>query len=250
MAPTIKAEFRKLFTIRSTYILIGLSLILIAAFSFYFEGYRGNTGSAASKVTPLALQEIISNGVGLGVLFATIIAILFIAHEYRYNTITYTLTANARRTRVLLAKVLTIVLFSIGCGLVAVLVAVGGYLAGLALRDATLPAQNLDVLSQVGRVAFYYTGYALVGLLIATVARSVVVAIATLLIFPTTIEPLLGLILKENTKYLPFSALDSTVGAAIMEKTLSPGNAMIVTSVYLVVGLLVTWLLFVRRDAS
>lgn len=250
MAPTIKAEFRKLFTIRSTYILIGLSLALVALLCFYFEGYRGNTGSPASKLAPTALQEIVSNGAGLAAVFTTIIAILFMAHEYRYNTIMYTLTTNARRSRVLLAKLFTIILFSVGCGLLAVAVALGSYMLGLSLRDATLPTQNFDVLTHVGRVAFYYMGYALIGLLIATVARSVVVAIATLLIFPITVEPLLGLVLKENTKYLPFTALDSTVGAAITERTLTPGSAIVVTCGYLVVGLVITWVLFVRRDAS
>jgi len=106
------------------------------------------------------------------------------------------------------------------------------------------------VLVELGKVAFYFMGYALLGLIIATIFRSVVMAIATLLIFPTTIEPLLGLLLKEDSKYLPFTALDSSVGAAILQDVLTPGRAIAVTCVYLAIGLAVMWLLFVRRDAN
>jgi ABC-2 type transport system permease protein len=250
MLPSMKAEFRRLFTVRSTYILIGLSLVLIVFFAFWFEGYKGNTGSPASELASTALHEIVANGVGLGVVFASIVAILFMAHEYRYNTIMYTLTANASRSKALLAKLLTIILFSVAYGLFASLVAILSYLLGLSLRDASLPAQQFNVFAELGRIVFYCTGYALIGMLIATVARSVVVAIAAILIVPTTVEPLLGLLLKENSKYLPFTALDSSVGASFAQNTLSSGNAILVSCAYLLTALAVTWLLFVRRDAN
>lgn len=251
MLPILKSEFRKLFTVRSTYIMIALSMALIILVNFFFEGYKGNTGSPASGVTPGALQSIVSTGAGLGVIFATIVAILFMAHEYRYNTIMYTLTANVRRSKVLLAKVLTIIIFSLMYSTLACLLAVGSYMAGLSLRDATLPTQNFDVLVQVSRVAFYYMSYALIGLLLAILTRSVVFAVSTFLIVPVTVEPLLGLLLKENAKYLPFTALDSTVGVSMTtDKLLSPTNAMAVASVYLVVGCLIAWLFFMRRDAN
>lgn len=250
MIPTIKAEFRKLFTVRSTYIVLILSLILIFFFAFWLEGYKGISGSPASTLAPTALQEIITNGAGLSVLFVSIIAVLFMAHEYRYNTINYTLTANARRTQVLLAKVFTIIIFSLGYGLLAVLAALGFYTLGLSLRDASLPPQDLNVLTQVGKLIFYYIGYGLIGLFLAVVTRSIVMSIATLFIFPTTIEPLLGLLLKDNTKYLPFTALDSTVGASMIQDTLTASSAILVSAAYLAAGLAVTWWLFVRRDAS
>lgn len=250
MQHALKAEFRKLFTVRSTYILLALSLALIILFAFFFEGYKGNTGSPASTLQPDALHEIVANGVGLGVIFVSIIAILFMAHEYRYNTIMYTLTANVHRTKALFAKLITISLFSVIYGMAAAIIALGSYKLGLSLRDATLPPQDFNALAELGKIAFYCAGYALIGMLIATITRSVIVAIATILIFPTTIEPLLGILLKENVKYLPFTALDSTVGASIAQNTLQPGSAMLVSLGYLAVALAVTWLLFVRRDAN
>lgn len=249
MINQIKSEIRKLFTVRSTYIIILITFALIVLFAFYFEGWRGLTGSPASELAPTALQEIIANGAGLGALFASIVAILFMAHEYRYNTIAYTLTLASRRTKVLLAKFLTIAVFGVVFGLAAVGVAVGSYYAGLSIRDASLPAQDLNLLSQLGKIVFYYAGYALLGIIIATIVRGVVGAISALLIYSIAIEPLLSLLFRDNTKYLPVASLDSVVGAAIIQDTLSAVAAIGVSSIYLIVGLVVSWVLFVRRDA-
>lgn len=250
MLALFKAEFRKLFTVRSTYIMTIFALIFMGLYSFYFEGYKGNTGSAASQLSPTALQEIVTNGAGMGVLFASIIAILFMAHEYRYNTIMYTLTINVRRTKVLLAKLLTISIFGAIYGLLFILLAIGSYLLGISLRDASLPPQQFEVWAELGKVAFYYAGYSILGIILAIVTRNVVGAIATLLIVSTTLEPLLGVLLKDNAKYLPITVLDSTVGAAISQNVLSPGKAILFSTLYLSIGAFVAWLLFMRRDAS
>jgi ABC-2 type transport system permease protein len=250
MLATIKSEIRKLFTVRSTYFLAAIALVLTILFAFYFEGYKGNTGSAASMLAPTALQEIVGNGAGLGVMFVAIIAILFMAHEYRYNTIAYTLTLNTRRTKVLLSKMLVISGFAVVFGMISAAVALGGYMFGLSLRDATLPAQEFDAVVQIARVAFYYVGYAILGILIACLARSVVAAVSTLLLYSAVVEPILGLLLRDNAKYLPVNALDSTVGAAMIPNMLSANAAILVSAGYLVGGLIITWILFVKRDAA
>lgn len=250
MLPAIKSEFRRLFTVRSTYILSVIAVLIMGFFAFWLEGYKGVTGSPASTLKPTAIHEILINSVGLGITFACIITILFMAHEYRYNTITYTLTLNASRTRALLAKIVAAVLFCIGFGLISTGVALVFYLFGLELRNASLPAQQLNLWSDLGKLVFYCASYAMISLLLALLLRSLVAAIAAFLIFPTTVEPLLGMLLKENAKYLPFTALDSTMGNSISSTTLTSGNAMIVSAIYLAVATLVTWFLFVKRDAA
>lgn len=250
MLATIKSEIRKLFTVRSTYLLSAIALALTVLFAFYFEGYKGNTGTAASLLAPTALQEIVGNGAGLGVMFIAIIAILFMAHEYRYNTIAYTITLNTRRTKVLLSKLLVISGFAVIFGFIAAGVALGGYMLGLSLRDAVLPAQEFDAVVQIGRVAFYYVGYAILGILIACLVRSLVAAVSTLLLYSAIVEPLLGLLLRDNAKYLPVTALDSTVGAAMVPNMLSANTAILVSSAYLIGGLIITWIMFVKRDAA
>lgn len=251
MMPALKAEFRKLFTIRSTYIMLIISALLIVLYAFYFEGYQGNTGSAASKLAPTAYQEIVTNGGGMAVLFVSIIAILFMGHEYRYNTIMYTLTANSRRSKVLAAKLLVMTIFSALFGLFAVAFALGMYKLGLTFRDATLPAQNFDALVEIGRGVVYYIFYGLIGLLIATLLRNIVAAIGTLFALSIVVEPLLSLMLKENAVYLPIAATDTIMRASMMQgDKLTPNSAIVVAGLYLVVGWVIAWLLFLKRDAN
>lgn len=251
MLPALKSEFRKLFTIRSTYIMIILSVMLIALFAFFFEGYKGNTGSPASTLQPTAYKEIISNAGGSVVLFVSIIAILFMAHEYRYNMIMYTLTANARRSRVLLAKLVVITVFAVGFGLAMVALAFGLYHLGLSMRGAELPTQDFEVLPEFGRLAVYYAAYALIAMLFAVLLRNIVGAIAILFALPITIEPLLGLVLKDNAVYLPMAATDTILGASFFQNNaLTSNEAILVSGAYIVVAWAIAWALFLKRDAN
>lgn len=250
MISSIRAEFRKILTVRSTYLLLFISLLFAVGVSFYFEGYKGNTGSPASTLAPTAIKEIIANYSGLLALFISIIAILSIGHEHRYNTILYTLTANASRTKVLLSKIITISVFSILIGLIGVSISVGAYLIGLNLRDAALPTQDISLLTEIGKIVIYFLGYGLMGLLIGVLVRSVVGSIAFFLIVPTTIESLLSIVLKDNASYLPFTALDNIMGTAMIGGTLTAGKAILVFSAYLIAGCIVTWWLFLKRDAN
>lgn len=250
MIATLKSEFRKLFTVRSTYILILLALAIILLLNFFFEGYKGNTGSPASELAPTALKEIISNTAGLVALFISLLTVLFMGHEYRHNTIMYTLTANSRRTQVLLAKTIVALVAGVGLGLLSVAFGLASYFIGLDLRNAVLPTQELNVAEQMGKLVIYFGWYSLIGLLLTVLIRNLIGAIAFLLIFPTTVEPLLGLLLKKNAGYLPFASMDNVMGASMIQQDISPARSMVVVGIYLVVLWIVSWTIFLRRDAN
>lgn len=251
MFGTFKSEIRKLLSVRSTYVLLGITFGLAALLNFYVEGYWGQSGSAAATLQPGAYREIIANGVGMAAMFISILAVLQMGHEYRHNTINYTLTANARRTQVFFGKVLVIGAFAVLTGLLVGVFSLLMYRFGLSLRDATLPPQEFDYLTQFSRIAFYSFAYGMVGLLVTILLRNLIGAIVFLLIFPVTVEPLLGLLLKGNAVYLPFSALDHVMGAAVIQgNNLTPSAATWLSVLYVGALGVVTWLVFVRRDAN
>lgn len=254
MITTLRSEFRKLLTVRSTYITSVLAILLVILVSFYVEGWQGISGSAASELTPEALREVAVNSATTSVVFSAIVAILFMAHEYRHNLIMYTLTISNSRTKVLLAKIVTVMVYAFGLTVLCGAIGIGTYYLGLSLRDASLPAQSFDLLYVAGRVLFYGVCYGLIGLLFAALLRNVVAAVAAVFILPVTVEPLLGLILKDNSVYLPFASLEQVIvldpNQTVVSGQLSPGKGAFVFLVYLVAGWLITWLLFLRRDAS
>lgn len=254
MKTLLRSELKKLLSVRSTFIVSALVLFVNTAVAFYFEGWKGNSGSAAAMLAPTALNEIIINGVAVAVQATTIIAILFIVHEYRYNLITYTLTSSNSRLKVLLAKVMVISGFALGLVIVASLLGLASYWAGLSLRDATLPAQDLAPLSLAWRIGLFTVGSTIFAFLISLAVRSAVAAFAIVFVVAGTIETLLGILLKQNDVYQPFTALQQLL-VPPGEQTLAHGSlshieAAWVTVVYLLLGGLVSAWLFVRRDAN
>lgn len=250
MLGSIKSDIRKLFTVRSTYVMLFVIFGLSVLVNFYVEGVWGQSGSAAGTLQPLAFREIIGNGVGMAALFISIIAALQMGHEYRHNMINYTLTANARRTQVFLSKVLVISAFSVLAGLLVGAISIALYKLGLSFRGAELPPQDFDFPIMALRVAIYSLAYGLIGLFLAALFRNVVGAIVFILIAPSTVEPLLGLLLKDNAVYLPFSTFDHILGAAIRQGDFTPDAASLLTIVYIVAIGIFTWLTFLRRDAN
>lgn len=241
MMHSIRAELRKLFTVRSTYILFTLAAVLMIFIALYYATYK-------SQVVPVA--EVLHNSVSLAVMFCCFTVVLLMAHEYRYNTIVHTLTANARRSRVLLAKILVAMLFGAAYSVVLGLLTAGSYVLFLALRDTGLPPVGDAFLPTAGTLFLYYIGYALLGLIITVIVRSMVATVGIVFSMSLIVEPLLGLIvLHERAKYLPFASLDAIVDTA-HGFSLTPGNAIAMSGVYIVAGLLTAWSVFRLRDAN
>jgi len=248
MLPAITSEFRKLFTIRSTYIVSGLAIALAAFFSFYVEGLRG----ADNIMFTGKLQNEIISCVSLLAIFGSIIATLLITHEYRYNTIMYTLTASNSRSKVVLAKIIAVFGYALLYMVIGTVIGVMAMYIGLAIKDLSPIAQTIHWGDLIWRSLFYMLGYGLAGLVLGFLTRQVVGAIVVIFLLPSTIEPLLGLLLKENAKYLPFTAFNRVVDTSTTSASgaLSPGKGALVFGAYLLVGWIVAWALFYRRDAN
>lgn len=243
MFATLSAEFRKLLTVRSTYFISILAILLSAFFSFYLSGFRA-TGE--DGLNPFHLMGEINGTIGILPLFGALVAILLIAHEYRYNTIMYTLTSSNSRSKVLLAKFIVVTVYSVSFVLVGVVLSTLAMYLGLSIKNITLVDQIVYWKDVLWQGLFYAWGYGITGLLLGFLFRHVVGSIATLFLFPSTVEPLLGLLLKENAKYLPFTSL----GYLNNPGPLSAGKAALVFGAYLAVGWIIAWILFVRRDAN
>jgi hypothetical protein len=127
--------------------------------------------------------------------------------------------------------------------------------AGSAAAGNSLPPQDINFLTFFAKSIFFCEAFALSGLLFIALIRNQVGAIAALLILPNTVEGLLSLLLKDNSVYMPFMALQKVVdspgsGGSSPLGDLSAPRGALVFLCYLVVAWVVTWILFLRRDAS
>jgi ABC-type transport system involved in multi-copper enzyme maturation permease subunit len=247
MLAAFRSEVRKVLSLRSTYIILAFSLAMELLFAFYLTGWH-TTPEALMSGNFLSSQVVSAvNALGL---FAAIVAILLVTHEYRYNTIVYTLTANKSRTQVLLAKFLTVsvfaILFTALFGLLSPLLS----LLAIHIRGLELGSQDIHLWSLAWRTLLAGWGYIVLAFILAVIIRIQVGAIVALFLIPATVEQLLGLVLKQNQVYLPFSSLNILLDVQAQGNHISYARAGSVLVAYIIIGLLISWLLFTKRDAN
>lgn len=256
MKAAFKAEFRKLLTVRSTYFILALALLLIGFISFYAQGYRL---AQQNQLTNMLLADSILNIASAAAVFAAIVVLLLLTHEYRYNTIVYALTTSNNRSKVLLAKILTSMAYVAVVVVLCDVIGLSMMVAGVHAAGHSLPSQDFSWLTYLAKSLFYGEAYALAALLFAALLRNQVASLAVLFIVPGTVEGLLGLVLKSNAVYMPFTALSQVIQspAAVEARRrftdtghLSPLKGAAVFGIYLVVGWAIAWYLFLKRDAN
>jgi ABC-2 type transport system permease protein len=246
MIPAIKSELRKLITIRSTYVILAFCLVLELIFAFYNDGLKVTT---ANLHYPGYLASEVTQAISVLMLLIAIVGVLLVTHEYRYNTIMYSLTATNRRAKLLLAKLLSVSLFVIIVSLILgflspLLVDLGLHIKGHHLVGQVFPVWNL-----AWRAVFASWAFSMLALVLAFIIRIQVGSLAAIFLLPGTVEPLIALMIKkQHQDYLPFTAIHDIVDRSSAH--ISVDRAAMVASLYIVVGWLVALILFQRRDAN
>src|SRR6266536_1435332 len=146
MIATLRAEFRKLLTVRSTYIIALIAFALLGFVAFYIEGFKNGKEQVTAPGANLFLAgSIMQHSTLLGI-FGAIVALLLFTHEYRYNTIMYTLTIANSRSKVLIAKIITVLAYVLVLVVLGGALGLGAMIAGLHMAGQALPHQDISVL--------------------------------------------------------------------------------------------------------
>jgi ABC-type transport system involved in multi-copper enzyme maturation permease subunit len=288
MRPALKSEFKKLLTIRSAYV-ITLSVILITGLATYLStgpvveipanqqqqaapqqpsppDKTAQTKSSAPAPAPKVVKQLppekvlsnLSDAIQPMSLLMAIIVILLMAHEYRYNTITYTLTASNRRSKVLASKLIVGVSVITVLTLLMVLASIVTTYLAVSVKGLTLPFPDANWAYIIGRLLFYSLGMGLLGLAFITLLRNLTAALVLLFFLPAVEVIFSNLLVTHNVepaKFLPFSALNQVaniVGGQVSDKTtpVTLAHCLVVFSLYLIPLWIVSWYLFIKRDAN
>jgi hypothetical protein len=224
MIPAIRSEFRKLLTVRSTYINVIISLAIIALFAGFGSGFRMDATGAHD--TGYLMSQSTSAIVFVGMILAN------------------------RRYKVLVSKFVAITVFAV---VISILVAffsplctiIGAHLAG-----KTLAPQHFDVWSVLWRCIFTGWGYAMFAYILLLTIRNQIGAIVTYLLVPLIGENILMQLFKNIGKSLPFTALQSVSQPTALGNHTTSAHSVMVVLIYIAVGLLVSTVLFIKRDAN
>jgi ABC-2 type transport system permease protein len=246
MIKLIRAEFQKILTVRSTYFILLFCLAILIFFAFYVEAIR----LVADVKDPGKLQSEVLGAIGILPMILSFVAALAITHEYRFNTIMYLLVASRSRLKAFLAKVFAISVFAVLAILFFASLSPLLTSLGLQIKGLDMVTQNIPYLDLLWRGAFVGWAFAMFALILAFIIRNQAGVIVSILLIPSTVEQLLGLLLKENTKYLPYTALNNIINTGPAAADMSHGKSALIALAYIAVGLIVAALLFKKRDAN
>lgn len=112
MTAALRYEWRRLTTILSTWIMASLAVLVILGFSALFAIVTSSSIPEPGVLTPGALGQLVVNPffINLGGVFLSVIAAQAIGQDYRHGMIRLTLSAFPRRSVILSAKVLLMLL--------------------------------------------------------------------------------------------------------------------------------------------
>ncbi len=268
MGPALRYEWCRLWTIRSTYWLIGLTLVLQLSFSL-LAAY--GTGSAHEFIRPEeAVSQVITLGASFGVspLFSAYIIAMFgvfgFGHEYRYGMIRATLTAVPDRSAVFAAKAVVTTALAAVLALACCLV---GMFSAVLFFDTAGALTSGAVWHVVLGAVLYTAMFGLCGMAFAVLVRNQTGALALILLIPLVVENILKIVLQiiarsgnsvdSISRYFPFDAgaqMFARPSAQVINDVLGyhplgPVSGGLVMLAFTGLLLAAALALFLRRDA-
>ncbi|MFF9409428.1 ABC transporter permease [Streptomyces anandii] len=251
----LRAEWAKLWSLRSTWITLGLGLLFLVAFGLIAATrYRSGIGSgrmdrdfARSTAVSLSLFGTNFAQLALGVL-----GVLVTAGEYSTGVIRSTMAAVPRRLPVLWSKAAVFGTVALALGTAGAFVAflfgsriVSGTPAALGLSHSGVVRSLLGAGLYLGLVAVI--GIAL-GALLRSVAGGISVLVATLMLIPGLVTLLPTSWQSDISPYLPSNAGQSMFALTQDAGTLSPANGLLVFLGWTVLALAGAAYRLVRSD--
>jgi ABC-2 type transport system permease protein len=249
MMNQLRSEWIKLRTVRSTWILlfvsIGISLVvggLVGLARRQEELFGGDT--AVSLMTGFFLSMFI---VGVS-------AVLLVSSEFRTGTIRATLAAQPSRLRLFAAKVVVVAIAALLVSIVMCALALGVGRALLATGNGSVVFDGSDWASVLGAMMFFML-FALWGVGLAFIIRHSAGAICALILWPLVGEGILmniitSLLKKEwIMKFMPYTAGSQLFTNANNDLGLSRSTGGLYFGAFVVASLALGYWMFQRRDA-
>lgn len=248
MTGELRYEWVRISTIRSTWALIGLAMLVPAGLALFVSWLVGNLGDGAGG--PPEGEGGLAGFLPLTAAVLCAIGAAAFGQEYRHGLIRITLSTFPRRTPVFLAKTLMVAaVIAIAAVLAITTIVLGQALGGVIAGTGATWDETAWGASGV-RALLYIVIFVLIAMALTALSRNQPVGIITPIVLAVLVEPIIGAIAFVQgwtwmDWVLPFSggaAAVSTDGAEAW------GHLAVFGGWFLAIAI-PAWVLFVRRDA-
>jgi len=246
MLSLIRAEMLKLRTVRGPWLVLAAGPVLVVA------GISGLVVSGGDLHDPATQAKAITH-VGLTAIFPLAFGIIAVAGEYRHKTITDTYLSTPARGRVIGAKLLSYALCGALAGVVSTVVALGTAAAWWSAKGAPFDWGDTAMWTTIGGGIAWNTSFAAIGVGLGALIRNLTGAIAAALAWIALIEGIVGQLIGNLARWLPFYAGQAlgAGGKSMLPQALLPRwGAALVLAAYAAAFAVAAIAASVRRDVA
>ncbi len=246
MSGPLKYEWVRITTVRSTWILIALAVIIPAAIALLVAWLVQINGAGGRGP-----QEAQSGVIGFLPLSAAIVCTIGAAafgQEYRHELIRITLAVFPRRTPVFLAKTVMVAIFAVITAVLAIAVISAAEYLGALISSSSW---STDVIGIPGILAIgYLTIFVLIAFALTALTRNQPLGIIAPIVLSVLIEPILGgIAAAQNWTWIDWVLPFSNGTAALSTDGAEAWGHLAVFGGWFLVLAIPAWILFLRRDA-
>jgi ABC-2 type transport system permease protein len=208
----IQTELLKLRTIRSPWLILSAAPLVIIA------GISGIVTSS-TRLHQAAAQSDAMAHIGLTSLFTLLFGITAVAGEYRHKTITDTYLSTPARREVIAAKIAVYTTAGALSGVVTTMAGLVTAAAWWAGKGVPFSWSNSAMWTTIGGGIAWNAAFAAIGVGLGALVRNLVGAVALALAWVALVEGLVGQLIGNLARWLPFNAGQALGSAAKVHVT-------------------------------